>query len=240
MSDEVAVEATPEVSVEQSAEPTVETQAAPDWYESFKSSLSDSERKSIEKYKDGESFKNGTFSAFSMIGKKGDIPQENATDEQKAEFWNKLGADKLEVSAPEFGEEFGDLGAKLSEYYGGITQDILDIAKEIIPKSGNVNEMLSGILNEYIQRDANAAREAEIAQKAQMKEDFNKAAVAAGMTPDQFRATNEEVMKRFGWDENTHIGTILNALGAATSNSNEIKDARMHNTSEGLRSRTVF
>lgn len=213
---------------------TKATETKVDWYEQFKGSLDDKARKSIEKYKDGDSFKNGVFSAFSMIGKKGDIPAPDADEKTKVEFWNKLGADKIELGVPELGEEYGDLGGQLKEYYGGINKRILEIAKGVIPKSGNINEMLSGIVKEFIARDAEATLERERATKAQAQETLAKVAARAGLTPDKLMKTNEEVVKKYGWTNETTIPEILYTLARETSNSTELKDSYLHNTGEGL------
>jgi len=214
---------------------TTDSAKSGDWYESFKSSLGEEERKSIEKYKDGDSFKKGTFSAFSMIGKKGDIPAEDAPDEVRSAFWNKLGADKVSaVEIPDFGEEYGDLGAELKEYYGGVSEKIAEIAKGIAGSAKSVPDLLNKVMQEFIKDDAENARVARLEQTKQMKEQFEKVAKKSGLSVEQLNQEVEQVKAKYGWGNDTSIAELLLTLAKETSNTNTLKDAHLNNTSEGL------
>jgi len=241
MSEEVTDTATAPVedgatqSVETGASTEASTEAStPSLRDMFAEKLGDN-FKSFEKYKDDESLINGIMSAQQMIGKKGDIPAEDADDATKAEFWKKLGfGDDMDIELPEFGEEYGDLANQLPEYYGGIKEQILEIAKDVIPKSGNVNEMLNGIMNEFVKRDAEATRQREAENMKSQKEMLEKVASKNGLTPDQLGAKTEEIMKRQGWDNDTHFTEVLLEFAKMTDNSTELKDAYLHNTGEGI------
>lgn len=214
---------------------TTDSAKSGDWYESFKSSLGEEERKSIEKYKDGDSFKKGTFSAFSMIGKKGDIPAEDAPDEVRSAFWNKLGADKVTaVEIPDFGEEYGDLGAELKEYYGGVSEKIAEIAKGVAGSAKSVPDLMNKVMQEFIKDDAEDARVARLEQTKQMKERFETVAKKAGLSVDQLNQEVAQVKAKYGWGNDTSIAELLLTLAKETSNTNTLKDAHLNNTSEGL------
>ncbi len=215
-------------------EPTPEPTPTPSLRDSFKEKVGDDVFKSFEKYADDDSLVNGIVAAQKMVGKKGDIPAEDADDETKAEFWKKLGSDKLDIALPEFGEEFGDTAQQLGEYYGGIKDKVLEIAKDVIPKSGNVSEMLSGIISEFVKQDAEASRLSSIEANAEAEKAFAVVAGKTGLSVDQLKATNEEIIKQNGWTNETHIAEVLYALSKATSNSSVMKDAHLNNTNEGL------
>jgi len=236
MSEEVTDTAT--APVEEGATQTEVTQSTetttPSLRDVFAEKLGDN-FKSFEKYKDDDSLINGIMSAQQMIGKKGDIPAEDADDETKAEFWKKLGfGDDMDIELPEFGEEFGDLANQLPEYYGGIKDQILEIAKDVIPKSGNVNEMLNGIMSEFVKRDAEATKQQQMENTKAQKELLEKVAAKNGLTAEQLGSKTEEIMKRQGWDNNTHFTEVLLEFAKMTDNSTELKDAYLHNTSEGI------
>jgi len=232
MSEEVTDTVT--APVEESATQAEATPVAPSLRDAFAEKLGD-DFKSFEKYKDDESLINGIMSAQQMIGKKGDIPAEDADDETKAEFWKKMGlSDEMDITLPEFGEEFGDLANQLPDYYGGIKDQILEIAKDVIPKSGNVNEMLNGIMNEFVKRDADATRIREAENMAAQKDMLEKVAAKNGISADQLSAKTEEIMNRQGWSNETHFTEVLLEFAKMTENSTELKDAHLHNTTEGL------
>ncbi|RLI52550.1 MAG: hypothetical protein DRP09_17660, partial [Candidatus Thorarchaeota archaeon] len=77
-------------------EPTVnQAVEAPTLRESFLAAVPEEKRGAFEKYKDDASLVDGVLTAQSMIEKKGDIPPENASPEEVAEFWGKLGAGEI-------------------------------------------------------------------------------------------------------------------------------------------------
>ncbi len=224
---------TPEPTPQQEAPQTSEPTQATSLRDVFAEKLGDN-FKSFEKYKDDDSLINGIMSAQQMIGKKGDIPPEDADDETKREFWNKLGADQVDLGVPEFGDEYGDLGKTLKDYYGEVNSKIVEIAKDVIPKSGNVNEMLNGIVGRFIEEDAKNTLEQQAQAKAEAQESFKKVAAKAGLSTEKLMQTNNEVIKKYGWDDDTTIPEILYTLARETSNSKEYQESRLHNTSEGL------
>jgi hypothetical protein len=168
------------------------------------------------------------------IGKKGDIPAEDATEEARAEFWNKLGADKIEVDLPELGEEFGDLKGELSEYYGGINEQIMEIAKEVIPSAKNVPDIIQGILSKFVQNDAKATLDARIQAQAAEKEALGAAAQRLGVTTEEMTRVNNELIQREGNDVTFH--ELAYKYAQATSNSATPKDALV-STPAGKQSR---
>lgn len=188
----------------------------------------------LDNMKDDDSLVKTAFAAQSLIGKKGDIPAEDADDATKAEFWKKLGSDELDIALPEFGEEFGDTAQGLTEYYGGIKDKVLEIAKDVIPKSGNVNEMLGGIINEFVKQDAEASRLGELETRTQIEEATKNVAAKAGITVEQLQSQNKEVLDRYGWGNETQISEMLLTLAKETSNMNTLKEAHLNNTAEGL------
>jgi len=230
MNEEAVVETAP---VEETAPVATEEAVTPSFRDAFKEKAGE-DFKSFEKYGDDESLLNGILAAQKMIGKKGDIPAEDADDEAKAEFWKKLGSDKLEIAIPAFGEEFGDTAQGLTEYYGGIKDKVLEIAKDVIPKSGDVNEMLGNIINEFVKQDAEASRLGELETRTQIEDATKAVAAKAGITVDQLQAQNKEVLDRYGWGNETQISEMLLTLAKETSNTTTLKDAHLHNTSEGL------
>ena len=159
MSEEVK-DTAPVVDTAPETTPTeapAETQA-PSFRDSFKEKVGEDAFKSFEKYTDDDSLVNGIKAAQSMIGKKGDIPAEDAAEDAYQEFWGKLGSDKIDLKAPELGEEFGDLAGDLKETYGGITARIQEIAKEQIGKSKNLPDIIQNVLGQYLAEDAEATR----------------------------------------------------------------------------------
>lgn len=213
---------------------TKQQSSSPDLKALILDGLAPEDQKMFEKYKDGTSIKNGVIAAMKMVGKKGDIPSEDAPDEVRSEFWNKLGADKIAITPPEFGQEFGDLGAQLKEYYGGVAGKVAEIAKTVIPKSKNVGEMLNGIMAEFIKQDAEASRLKEVEVKQQMEKAFSDVARKTGLSVDELKRTNDEVIKRYGWNDQTSFAEILATLAKETTNSNTMRDAHLNNTNEGI------
>ncbi len=231
MSEEVQTPEQP--AAEQTPAQPVEV-ATPSFRDAFKEKVGDEAFKSFEKYADDDSLANGIMSAQSMIGKKGDIPAEDATPEQRKEFWDKLGGSDIALTAPEFGEEFGDLAAELKESYGGITQRIQEIAAEEIGNAKNVPELIQNIMGKYLQEDALAVKQSQADNAAQTQEQFNKLAVEVGLAPEALKSTVEGVMAKYGWDGTTSVTKALYTLAKETSESTTLKDAVLTNTQEGL------
>lgn len=207
---------------------------APSIRESLLAKLPKEKTKWLEKYKDDDSTVNGIMSAIEMVGKKGDIPKEDAPSEAFKEFWNKLGADKVELNVPEFGEEYGDLGGQLKEYYSGVNSKVTEILNNEIANAKNIPDLFNKVMNKFIAEDAEAARLREVETKKQMEESFKKVAIKSGLSAEQLKATNDEVIKKYGWDDTTSFAEILYTLAKETSNTNVIKDSFMNNTSQGL------
>ena len=189
----------------------------------------------LDKVKDDESLIKTTYAAQSLLGKKGDIPPEDAPDEVRGEFWNKLGADKIApLEIPDFGEEYGDMGAELKEYYGGVSEKVAEIAKTVAPTAKNVPDLMNKVMEAFIKEDAEASRVAKIEQQKQMKEQFETVAKKAGLSVDQLNQEVEQVKAKYGWSNDTSIAELLLTLAKETSNSNTLKDAHLNNTAEGL------
>ncbi len=231
MSEDVQTPEQP--AVEQTPAQPVET-TAPSFRDTFKSKVGDEAFASFEKYGDDDSFVNGILSAQSMIGKKGDIPAEDATPEQRKEFWDKLGGADIKLAVPELGEEFGDLAAELTETYGGITQRIQEIAAEEYGKAANLPELIQSVMGRYLQEDALAVKQGQADNAAQTQEQFNKLAVEVGLAPEALKSTVEGVMAKYGWDSNTSVTKALYTLAKETAESTTLKDAVLTNTQEGL------
>lgn len=189
----------------------------------------------LEKLKDDEGLIKTVYSAQSLLGKKGDIPAEDAPDEVRQEFWKKLGADKVApLEIPDFGEEFGKMGAELKEYYGGVSAKVAEIAKAVAPTAKNVPDLMNKVLETFIKQDAENARLARIEQEKQLKAQFETVAKKAGLSVDQLNKEIEAVKGKYGWGNETSIAELLLTLAKETSNTNTLKEAYLHNTAEGL------
>ncbi len=238
MSEEVTDTApeTTETAPAETTETTQEVSTAQSLLDVFKSKAPEGAPTGwLEKIKDEDSLVKTVYAAQSLIGKKGDIPAEDAPDEVRQEFWNKLGADKVApLDLPDFGEEFGDMGAELKEYYGGISEKVAEIAKTVAPTSKNVPDLMNKVLESFIKEDAEAARVAKFEQQKQMKEQFETVAKKAGLSTDQLNQEIEQVKGKYGWDDSTSIAELLLTLAKETSNSNTLQDAHLNNTMEGL------
>ena len=207
---------------------------APTLRDTFKAKVGDDAFKSFEKYSDDDSLVNGILSAQSMIGKKGDIPAEDADAETYKEFWGKLGSENIKIDPIELGDEFGAITQDLKDVYGGITESIQDIAKEEIAQSKNIPDLMNRIVGRYLKEDAERARLGAVEQKEASEKQFAATAGKTGLSTDQLKAVNEEVIKQNGWDESTSIAEVLYTLSKATTNSNTMKEAHLNNTNEGL------
>lgn len=233
----VTTETAPVTAPVEQTQTQTQTQEAPKALgirEGLMAKLPKEKTKWLEKYKDDEATVNGIMSAVEMLGKKGDIPKEDATPEAFKEFWSKLGADKVELKTPEFGAEFGDLGGQLKEYYGSVNAKVAEILKNEIGTAKNIPDLFNKVMSKFIADDAEATRLRETETKKQMQEAFQKVAVKSGLSTDQLKAMNDEVVKKYGWDDSTSFAEVLLTLAKETSNSNIIKDSFANNTSQGL------
>lgn len=239
MSEEVTTETAPiteTAPVEPTTQETTTTETAPDWFEGFKADLNEQELKSIEKYKDGDSFKNGTFSAFSMIGKKGDIPPEDAPEEAKAEFAKKLGLENVKFAdgeKVELDESFGDKKGELEEAYTGYVGGFLENLVEKFAKNPSMATVKEAAI-EFAKQDAKVALEREAEQRAALVEQKKAAAGKLGISVDDMNRTIKEVIASRGWDAGVTFDEVLCTLARETTNSNTLKDAHLNNTTEGL------
>lgn len=205
-----------------------------DWFQQFREAAGEDARY-LDKYKDADSAKKGILSAFQMVGKKGDIPKDDAPDTERAEFWNKLGADKIDIKIPEFGDEYGDLKGQLGEYYSGVANEIVEIAKDVIPKSKGINDAIAAIVSEFAKRDGERTLKSQVESTRMTEENIAGTAKKLGLSVDELKRANQEVIDRFGWNDKTSFAEVLQELHKATFNSPVMQQAYMNNTNEGLR-----
>ena len=204
-----------------------------DWFQQMLEDAGEDKRY-FEKYKDKDSAKKGIVSAFQLVGKKGDIPKEDATPEERAAFWNKLGAEKLEVKIPEFGDEFGELKGQLGEYYGNIGKEISEIAKTVIPQSKGIDDAINKIVAEFAKRDGERTLKSQTESKSLTEQNILNTAKKAGLSVEQLKQYNQEVIDRFGWSDETSFAEILLELHKSTFNSPAVREAYLQNTNEGI------
>ena len=232
MSDQEVVDTAPETTPDTA--PAENTGG--DWYSSFKEGLGENELKAIEKYQDGDSFRKGAFSAFSMIGKKGDIPAEGSAPETYGEFADKLGfipSTDAKTYIDLDSETYGDSKAGLDEMYNGLVGNVMQKAIENF-RTNPSPEAFEKALIDVAMADAEASLQSQRDGQKQLTEQFNTTAARLGLSPEQLREAEGEVTKRFGWDENTNIHEILHTLAKTTSNSTTLQDAHLNNSQEGL------
>lgn len=188
----------------------------------------------LNKYDSDESLAKGIYAAQQMIGKKGDIPAEGATPEEYQEFWGKLGANDMEIKAPELGEEFGDARQELGDYYGGIAEQVNAIAKEEIASATSVPDLLNKIVGRFIAEDSKMTLENQIESSKSLEDQFKAVAAKTGMTPDGLKQSNSEVINRMGWNDETTIHEIIHEFNKVTTNSKTLQEAHLNNSHEGL------
>ena len=219
-------------------EATTEATAQPsgDWYDGFKSSLSEDEAKSFEKYKDGDSLKKGTLSAFQMIGKKGDIPSEGSTPEAVTEFAEKLGFvpseeahSLIELEADKWGDQKGSM----EEMYNGAGNTVIQKAIENFRTNPSPQAFIDAV-QDFIAGDAEQSLLQQVEGNKAMEEQFKEVASKTGLSPEALKQGNDEVIQRMGWDDTTTIHEIIHEFNKMTSNATTLQEAHLHNTSEGI------
>jgi len=188
----------------------------------------------LEKYKDDQSALNGIMSAQEMLGKKGDIPKEDASPEAIKEFWGKLGADSIEIKGIELGEDFGGMKTGLEEYYKGVGGKLNEIAKQEISKAKNIPDMLNRIFSRFANEDAQGQLQASKEQAELDDKLIGKLAGKTGLSRDQIGKTYQETMQRYGWGDETTKYEVMLELAKNTTNSKVMQDSYLHNTSEGV------
>jgi len=206
------------------------------WFDGFKGSLSEEEAKSFEKYKDGDSLKKGTLSAFSMIGKKGDIPAEGSAPETYGEFADKLGFTPL-AEPQSFieldGDKWGDQKGGMEEMYNGAGNSVINKAIENFRSNPSPQAFIDAV-KEYITEDAESTFLQQADGNKAMQEQFKQVADKSGLSTEALKQGNDEVIKRMGWDDSTTIHEIIHEFNKFTTNSQTLQEAHLHNTTEGI------
>ncbi len=216
-------------------EPTVE---APTLRESFLAAVPEEKRGAFEKYKDDASLVDGVLTAQSMIGKKGDIPPENASPEEVAEFWGKLGAGEIKPGEFAYGEEFGDLAQPLSERHAEVDKQITELFNDALKEARTLPELKDRVLKAYLQSEAEKERQSTIESQALEKEEFAKFAVENGLSVEQASGMIKGVNSRLGFTDETPVDEayrkLAYAYATATEESSTLKEARLENSSGGI------
>lgn len=220
-------------ATEQSTQEVKKEEAKPSLLAALKALTPAEKSKWLEKYKDDQSAFNGIMSAQEMLGKKGDIPKEDSDESVFKEFWGKLGADKIELTTPDL-STLGGNTEELSEYYKGISGKLGEIAKEVVPSAKNIPDMLNKVFSRFAEEDAKAQIEAAKEQEKINNQLIGDLVKKTGIPKDEISRMSEEVVSRYGWNENTTKYEVFMELAKATTNSSTMQDAYLHNTNEGL------
>jgi len=188
------------------------------------------------KYESDESMFNGVQSQASMVGKKGDIPQEGCAPEAYGEFGDKMGwkesseiAKHIDLDAGRFGDSKADLDAA---YNGGIH----DVANKIMAnlRTNPSKESVISALVDYCQGDAESTLLGQAEAETARTESLNAFAASKGLTAEAWTQQESELMAREGWDNNTDVREVLHSYLSKITNSQTVQDAQLHNTTEGL------
>lgn len=246
MSEEVVAP----VATEVPATPAVETPVTPApvtpevsktaILESLRGKVPAEHAKWLEKYKDDDGVVKGILSAQEMIGKKGDIPADDATPEQKAEFAKKLGADKLifdkDKETIEFDPKYGDKGKEYSAAYGELVSDFMANLADKFGKNPSMATIKEAVLD-FVKVDAEKLYNNEQAMITIFNEQLKTVAGKNGLTVDQLKTANSEVMAKYGFNNETPVIEILHTLAKETAGSTTMKGSTVPNTPAGVTTR---
>lgn len=172
------------------------------------------------------------------VGKKGDIPGEDAGEEARAEFAKKLGFEVGEEPQTyiELGaEEFGDDASGLADMYNNGIHDAMGRIAQAFAQNPTMEGVAQG-LREWAMNDAQATKAGQLESQQAMEQQAAEVASKLGLTPDAMSQMNQEVMKARGWDNNTTIHEVLNTFARETTNTNTMKQA-LNSTPAGKQAR---
>jgi hypothetical protein len=179
----------------------------------------------LEKVKDEDALIKTVYAAQSLIGKKGDIPAEDAPEEVRGAFWKKMGADEIKGV---------ELVGQQKELFEESVNKLADIYKSTLLTAKNSKDHAQKMLSAYVQAEEqamiaeqNAAKAAEAAELQALSRKF-------GLNAEQITAEINGVYSRFGWSADTPIREALLTIAKETGNSRVMVDANLHNTIQGL------
>jgi len=235
MSEEVVVDTAPASATPAPAEPTAPSTALRD---AMTANLPEGQDAPawMGKYGDDISLFNGIMSQASMVGKKGDIPQEGATPEAFGEFGDKLGwkeSSEVEAHINLDAEKYGDSKADLDAAYNGA---IHGVANQIMAnlRENPSRESVVKALVDFSKGDAEQTLLNQTEGQKARAEQLSAFAASKGLTPEALTQSQTELMAREGWDDSTTIHEVMHAYASKISNSQTLQDAQLHNTTEGL------
>lgn len=228
--------------VEPTAEPTVEPVVQPateptpvDLREQFMSALPEGKRKTFEKYKNAESLVNGILAAQELIGKKGDIPPEGATEEQLSEFWGKLSSSDLAPSEYEYGEEYGDLAEELKQEHSAIDAKITELLADALKTARTLPELKQAIVGKFLDERAQEAKRMAIELSQARQEAIKALAGKYGTTANEFGRIVKETINREGWGADTSVEEIVYKFAKANAGPSPVTDSHFADrTVEGI------
>ena len=179
----------------------------------------------LEKVKDEDALIKTVYAAQSLIGKKGDIPAEDAPEEVRGAFWKKMGADEIKGI---------ELVGQQKEVFEESVNKLADIYKSTLLTAKNSKDHAQKMLSAYVQleeqamiAEQNAAKAAEAAEVQALSRKF-------GLNAEQINAEINGVYSRFGWSADTPIREALLTIAKETGNSRVMADANLNNTVHGL------
>lgn len=211
----------------------------PSLRDSFLNALPEERRGTFEKYRDDKSLVDGILSAQEMIGRRGDIPGEDAGPEKFTEFWGKLGAGKIEPGKYEYGEEFGDLAKPLSDAHAGVDAKVTEIFNETLKSAKSLPEIKDRVVRSYLKAEAEAQKVEAAQARQQAEERGHKLAVEFGLSQEALNGTLKGVFSRLGLKEDMDLSEALTRLAYQyakdTTETTTLESARLNNTSAGLK-----
>jgi len=208
--------------------------------ESLRGKVPAEQAKWLEKYKDDDGVIKGILSAQEMIGKKGEIPDENATPEQKAEFAKKIGADSLvfdkDKETIEFDPKYGEKGKEYSQAYGELVSEFMSNLSTKFGEKPTLATIKEAVLD-FVKADAEKVWQNEQAMTETFNKQMTDVSAKYGLSVDQVKTANTEVMARFGFTNETPIVEILHTLAKETSGSTTMKGSTVPNSPAGVTNR---
>ena len=208
--------------------------------EMLRSSLPEDKLSTIGSIKDDESLVKSWLYMTELRGKKSDIPAEDATPEQKAEFAAKFGVDKIkfdpETENIEFDPKYGETGKEYNDAYKPHLKEVLDSVYDKFSKNPSPSAFKEAAL-EFIKADAERVWQAEIEAKKASDEQLKQSAAKNGLSVPQYQAVIKEGMDRGGYTLETPVSQILHDYAKLTSGSTTIKGSTVPNSPAGITSR---